>query len=67
MMNSNLKAFLQGFLFCLFLTIASLLIKIKIREEVVQTNLAYYLGHFVICMVCGFVVVFIQRNKRQVN
>lgn len=66
-MNPNLKAFSQGFLFCLFLTIASLLIKVKTGSESVQMDLAYILGHFVICIICGFAVVLIQLKKRQGN
>ncbi|RZL48787.1 MAG: hypothetical protein EOP00_08390 [Pedobacter sp.] len=64
-MNPNLKAFLQGFFFCLLLTAASLLIKTKWFDEVVQLDLNYYLGHLVICIICGIAVVFISKQKRK--
>lgn len=66
-MNPNLKAFLQGFLFCLLLTVASLVIKTKWYNEVVQLNLTYYIGHLIICIICGFAVVFIRKQKRKAS
>jgi len=64
-MNPNLKAFLQGFFFCLLLTASSLVIKTYWYKEIIHLNLTYYLGHLVICIICGFAVVFIRKQKRK--